>query len=121
MQLGKKETSPYFQQPVPQLRNRSQIVLSDDTHCNQPALTRLSSKRLQGDGFLDRQEKFDQSGKNKIPIGMCGQNESIKDRNVYSFEPKKLSLHPVGFYQNSRLNSKGAMHDYSPRHRHRAI
>jgi hypothetical protein len=51
-----------------------------------------------GTGYYDRQAKFDQSGKNTIPVGMMGKETSFTDKRLYDVGPSKKDTHPVGFY-----------------------
>lgn len=92
-------------------KNASQIIISDDTYC----LMKNSDLRNEAQGNANqvkRDKFFTKSGQNTIPIGVMGQAQTLRDKNIYSnADSDGRDLYQASF-KNSRLNSKGAMHDY---------
>lgn len=93
-------------------KNDSQIIISDDTYC----LMKNSDLRNEAQSnitHVKRDQFFTKSGQNTIPIGVMGHAQTLRDKNIYSNTDKDGKGSDMGnSFKNSRLNSKGAMHDY---------
>jgi hypothetical protein len=103
-------------------KNASSIIISDDTYYNLQNTNRHKANKMMATdsdrgSFQDHMTKFTSTGSNKIPVGMRGGEVALKDRGIYEIGPNAgLSHHdhPASYYQNNRLNSRGAMHDFRP-------
>ena len=93
-------------------RNVSNVVISDDTYClsNTKRLKNENSSNINRSVGEKLQAKEEQ---NKFAMGYRGRIMLMnRSPEVYKLPPKALTLHPPNYYKNSRLNSKGAMHDF---------
>mmetsp|Transcript_8880 Transcript_8880/g.15071 ORF Transcript_8880/g.15071 Transcript_8880/m.15071 type:complete len:307 (+) Transcript_8880:141-1061(+) len=101
--------------PIQQLRNRSQIILSDDTNFKRSQDPYKNSQKLPPLVESRRQNGVSRPFASTLTQqALANHSQSTLDNQRIPVGPQKVSSHPSGFYSNNRLNSKAVMHDFRP-------